>query len=379
MATSYSVSVVSPDCRLCGIPLPAKDRRVIFGPTFRVFDQLTQILDYVPAENDGLSRHVCGICFVKLNKLQRIQTDITTKVPQLRLENGSLIAALQEKHKNARKPTCSTSQTSDKVEHFVEGLPSKRFPNPRSALLYDTSLSSQGPTPGVDKVNNAGSRQKLLDIVESTKNDDSENIHMYMTPSGVQSDFQDNGSLKDVAPTDIVALVAENKRLVEERNRLSDGYSTLLCKYEDLRRKTGSTESTTESKSRDSQAIFSCSNLSAANYHYYTGFSCDKFNDLLKVLVPSDSEEILTWTKIVSGNGIKHVSLEDQLLLVLMKLRLNFDFVHLSHLFGISSEACSGLFSNWINYMYDVFKTCSTSSSDTHESPLFRLSQMIEG
>ncbi|XP_069111673.1 uncharacterized protein [Argopecten irradians] len=264
-------------------------------------------------------------------------------------------------------------------KHFVEGLPSKRFPNPRSALLYDTSLSSQGPTPGVDKVNNAGSRQKLLDIVESTKNDDSENIHMYMTPSGVQSDFQDNGSLKDVAPTDIVALVAENKRLVEERNRLSDGYSTLLCKYEDLRRKTGSTESTTESKSRDSQAIFSCSNLSAANYHYYTGFSCDKFNDLLKVLVPSDSEEILTWTKIVSGNGIKHVSLEDQLLLVLMKLRLNFDFVHLSHLFGISSEACSGLFSNWINYMYDVFKTCSTSSSDTHESPLFRLSQMIEG
>lgn len=66
-------------------------------------------------------------------------------------------------------------------------------------------------------------------------------------------------------------------------------------------------------------------------------------------LVPTD-EDPIKWSKTVKGS--KSLSTTDQLLLVLIKLRQNFDFQHISHLFNISSQDSSAIFTQWIYYMF---------------------------
>ncbi|XP_033745242.1 uncharacterized protein LOC117330830 [Pecten maximus] len=91
------------DCRVCGEILTKKQRRTVFGDTFGVFDQLSQVLSYVAKPNDGLSRFVCGFCFNKLNKLHKIDYDLMHKLDALRSEKITIISALKEKLKNARQ------------------------------------------------------------------------------------------------------------------------------------------------------------------------------------------------------------------------------------------------------------------------------------
>lgn len=97
-------------CRICGCQLPKKHRRVIFGDTFGVFDQLTQIIDHVASPCDGLSKYVCGFCFTKLNKLKKIDFDLVTKLDALRREKMEIVGNLREKHKQSgiqKTPTSS--------------------------------------------------------------------------------------------------------------------------------------------------------------------------------------------------------------------------------------------------------------------------------
>lgn len=158
----------------------------------------------------------------------------------------------------------------------------------------------------------------------------------------------------------LLALAAENKSLSEDCTnlttnnvKLSEEYSKLILQYEDLQRTTAQSDENDKANDKESnvhKVIFSCKTLKISDYQYYTGFSFDRYHKVFKYLVPSDKEEPFTWTKTVSG--AKAISLEDQFLLVMMKLRQNFDFIHLSHLFGLSSQDCSTLFFNWINYMF---------------------------
>ncbi|XP_033730606.1 uncharacterized protein LOC117320019 [Pecten maximus] len=234
-------------------------------------------------------------------------------------------------------------------KHFVDGKPSDLYPNPRSALPYDRiTPSRKRPMPRPDLTKST--KRKILDIVDENDNIEMESI---VVPSEVQLDMQkdDNLLMKETQPLDLLALAAENRRLDQEHAklisnnaRLSEGYSKMILQYEQLCRKTTSHE-----VQGDSKAMFNCNNLKPSDYQYYTGFSSDRFHNLVKFFIPSE-EEPFTFTKTVSGT--KNVSLEDQLLLVLMKLRQNFDFVHLSNLFMFSSQACSTIFSNWINYMF---------------------------
>lgn len=55
------------------------------------------------------------------------------------------------------------------------------------------------------------------------------------------------------------------------------------------------------------------------------------------------------------SSSLKMLSFKEQFLLVMIKLRQNFDFKHISHLFGISPQDCSTVFTNWLNYMFYRF------------------------
>lgn len=84
--------------------------------------------------------------------------------------------------------------------------------------------------------------------------------------------------------------------------------------------------------------------ISHQDFQYYTGFSYERYIDVAKFLLPNDTP--FQYSKNMSC--LRKLSLNDQLLLVFIKLRQNFDFYHLSTLFGISSQDCSTLFSDWI-------------------------------
>jgi len=102
-----------------------------------------------------------------------------------------------------------------------------------------------------------------------------------------------------------------------------------------------------------SSTFFNCELLKIGKdkFKYYTGFTFETFTVIYNFLAPCDKP--FKYTKQLKC--LKNLSLENQLLLVLIKLRQNFDFTHISTLFGISKQDCSTIFTNWINFMYFRF------------------------
>lgn len=84
---------------------------------------------------------------------------------------------------------------------------------------------------------------------------------------------------------------------------------------------------------------------------YYTGFSKETFLQIFKFLVPNDDIP-LTYLGKGKLKQIKKVSLKNQLLLTLCKLRNNFDLLDLGHRFSISAQTAGVIFNSWLNYMY---------------------------
>lgn len=132
-----------------------------------------------------------------------------------------------------------------------------------------------------------------------------------------------------------MAITCENRALLEEREKL-------LYSNEQLHQQL--------SDAVKVSPCFGCEKLKEKDYQYYTGFSMERFNHVYNFLVPSEEKDPVKWSKSVKG--ARKLCSRDQLLLVLIKLRQNFDFKHIAHLFEISSQDCSAIFSHWINYMY---------------------------
>lgn len=78
------------------------------------------------------------------------------------------------------------------------------------------------------------------------------------------------------------------------------------------------------------------------NFKYYTGFTYMRFGCIFQFLVPSSVVSPINFP-----NRLKiafKMKLQDQLLLTLVKLRLNLEFKHLAYLFKISSQDAGQLF-----------------------------------
>ena len=124
-------------CRACHENIPAKHRRVIFGETFGVFQQLCEVIGYVPRQNDSISRYVCGYCFTKLNKLFKIDFELQNRLDNLKAEKTSIITTMRSKflagniqplspkmpHSSGKSPMQTTSVT---VKHRIQHSPTPR-------------------------------------------------------------------------------------------------------------------------------------------------------------------------------------------------------------------------------------------------------------
>ena len=85
---------------------------------------------------------------------------------------------------------------------------------------------------------------------------------------------------------------------------------------------------------------------------YYTGFDVANFYKIFKLLVPTDE---FPFNQNEKRKAYDDLTLEQQFLLVMMKLRQNFDFVHLAGIFVISQNDAGAIFREWINYMFFKF------------------------
>ncbi|XP_062572276.1 uncharacterized protein LOC134234243 [Saccostrea cucullata] len=145
-------------CRLCGEQLPQKFRRVIFSPSFKVFKQLSEVLNHSPCENDSLSRYVCYPCFNKLNKLEKIDYDLENKLKALEAEKSSILQELRYKHglHSSRQVSTSTFKTSTGIssDHNSVSLPtsSKVLATPTKCTTRTKRTIVHTPTPRKFKV-----------------------------------------------------------------------------------------------------------------------------------------------------------------------------------------------------------------------------------
>ena len=85
-------------------------------------------------------------------------------------------------------------------------------------------------------------------------------------------------------------------------------------------------------------------------FKYYTGFKYTWFLALFNYFVPNPSQNPLTYEGNVKA--CMALSLEDQLLLVMCRLRNGFHVKDLAFRFNVSAQIVSVIFNIWIRYMY---------------------------
>lgn len=171
--------------------------------------------------------------------------------------------------------------------------------------------------------------------------------------------FSENQSL------DVLALAAENELL---KRQVAD-----LQKQNELFQK--KTDSQQESNKKEVLptlqfgADFLRRNVKKDDFQYYTGLNSEQFLLFRNFIAPVTMDE-LPFKMMRTVSSQRNMSVEDQVLLVLIKIRHNFDFRHLGNLFGISQQDASTIFSNWIKYM---FHRCSFVSIWPHRNTIIEM------
>ncbi|XP_048484725.1 uncharacterized protein LOC125490226 [Plutella xylostella] len=89
--------------------------------------------------------------------------------------------------------------------------------------------------------------------------------------------------------------------------------------------------------------------------YYYTGLETyAKFTFVLSTLLPMAYEITYRWSRVVG------MSIEDQFLILLIKLRRNKPDFELSKMFGVSKTEISNIVVTWINFVADIWSLLDT-------------------
>ncbi|XP_060067919.1 uncharacterized protein LOC132548115 [Ylistrum balloti] len=144
-----------------------------------------------------------------------------------------------------------------------------------------------------------------------------------------------------VDPVEVSELVAENR---QHRQDLASSAITAENQQRNF------SSSGVQTDKQRNQFDFEELRKSEKQLRYYTGFSTKQFDAVYKFLVPDGDYPINLPSN--RQKEIMCITLENQLLLVIMKLRHDFDYVDLGYRFGASKQTVSILLTHWINYMF---------------------------
>ncbi|XP_042598846.1 uncharacterized protein LOC109111146 isoform X2 [Cyprinus carpio] len=235
--------------------------------------------------------------------------------------------------------------SSPPEKHFVDGRPTPAHPDPLPALIDDCSKSQTVSVPP---------REGLRD---DRKPDSAENIRCDLQgDSIVIKEEMVAESIMEESAVVIKMECTDDQSQTEETQVELERLKTLLAlkeKENDLLRE----------KIQTHQALYpltpeTVNNSSVPNYFKYcTGFTYDEFNELCRFFTLPDNEAVpqthIPFTCDELNKHIRHMPLRQQFLLVLLKLRQNFDLEELAFKFQIDMQSVRTLFSSWIDFMYD--------------------------
>jgi regulator of replication initiation timing len=170
---------------------------------------------------------------------------------------------------------------------------------------------------------------------------------------------------------DLLTLAAENHGLKSEVDLLQQQISTLqnqvadkILRNEELSRENEILRQENGKLKKRREPVFSKGLFSVRyvqqskiknNFKYYTGFVYTQFLCILNFLMPKRGLNELPFKLKKTISKALKMKAEDQLLLVLMKLRLNLQFHFLGNLFNLSPQDTGAIFREWIKYMYYRF------------------------
>ncbi|XP_016367233.1 uncharacterized protein LOC107707669 isoform X1 [Sinocyclocheilus rhinocerous] len=251
--------------------------------------------------------------------------------------------------KDGSVPTvCDPASPPEK--HFVDGRPTPAHPDPLPALIDNCSMLRTVSVPP---------REGLRD---DRKPHNAENIRCDLQGVSIviKKEMVAESIMEDTTKEESTMVIkmecTDDQPQTEETQVELERLKTLLAQKEkenDLLRE----------KIQAHQALYpltpeTVNNSSVPNYFKYcTGFTYDEFNKLCRFFALPDNETVpqthipLTCDKL--NRHIRHMPLRQQFLLVLMKLRQNYDLEELAFKFQIDMQSVRTLFSSWIDFMYD--------------------------
>lgn len=198
--------------------------------------------------------------------------------------------------------------------------------------------------------------KKRRKILEESSSFENVPLDVQLQPLPEEENLENKTIQRDVCPLDLLALTVETQELKSENQQLREQLAKVVLENENLRREQHkSLEKNSKFSGRETPLSATELNDSHVknNFKYYTGFVYEQFRHIYSFLVSGDDELPFTYTK--ASSCWRTIKVEDQLLLTMIKLRLNFDHKHLSNLFLISQQDSSLIFTNWINFMFFKF------------------------
>ncbi|CAG2248260.1 unnamed protein product [Mytilus edulis] len=294
-----------------------------------------------------------------------------------RLQDGVYFLPFPKKSNNLEKclkwiKACGRPHSQFNVERITRAtyICSKHFVNKNGPTEeYPDPIPFDGRTP---KPARKVLTKRVIETPKAAPNRQVKRKLIYSETSEIQTTEITPDSNKENIPPD---FNKENTVAIQTEGGWADPIDILSLTVQkeilerDLARKILDNEKLTlNNASRKSQKIFQVqqrerSIFSAENFtkddkmlRYYSGFNNTEFNAVFKFLVPDSSNYPLKMSK----NMKIKIKIKDQLFFTLCKLRNNLDFTDLGYRFQISTQDCSSLFCDWINFMYLRFGAVCT-------------------
>ncbi|KAK7117021.1 hypothetical protein R3I94_022537 [Phoxinus phoxinus] len=255
-------------------------------------------------------------------------------------------------------------------KHFVDGRPTPAHPDPLPALT-----DAHGNVKPARRCSKFGPKlrpqpvppRKILRVDRMPDNTETISVGCDLQDKITTGEIATESLMEDTTTeestpltetecTDDQPQMEEKREQMEEKQEELERLKTLFAQKEnenDLLR----------AKIRTCQAPYPLTaevinNSSVPDYfRYCTGFTYDEFNKLCRFFRLPDNDTVpqthipLTYEKL--DRHIQHMPLRQQFLLVLMRLRQNFDLKELAFKFQIDMHSVSTLFSSWIDFLYD--------------------------
>ncbi|XP_064612603.1 uncharacterized protein LOC135476498 [Liolophura sinensis] len=296
----------------------------------------------------GIIEHQSSIAKVDNDNTSKMANTLRTSLSSDHLQLSQVTQQDVALPEYTTTEAATTNRHSSFNQHIADGKPTVENPDPVSDNPYDHLV----PVPDL-------AREPAQEMETTSMKQDENEIQ-----SGILSKF------------DILALAAGNRKvsvkdeslelsdsakkpdMMAEIDRLREEIARVCLEKEDLQRAVEYLQHELRAKEETKVHYFRFSTLQLKDFEYYTGYLYESFLELSKFLIPSD-EAPFQHSKPL--NCLSELTFQDQLLLVLMKLRQDFDFRHLATLFGTSSQDCCGVFSDWMNYMFYKFGSVPTS------------------